>query len=127
MWRYVAGAIAVLLLSFGSFVLGMHRGHGEPGAISEEDVAYVQADLALSHLQDYRDLEADLSRGCAEEALAKLRARVDTQTYVLAGLRTDHPQLVEGILERRDPELLLHLRDFKSKNSDGWKEPKCTK
>jgi len=124
-WLYGLITITMLLLTIGSFVLGVQRGRALAVVVTEDDVMFIQADLALSHLQHYRELEADLSRGCTEVALSKVRARADTQEYVLAGILKDHPRVVEGILARRAPELLVPLRDFKSKYLDGWTEPKC--
>jgi hypothetical protein len=126
-WRYGLVAISIFSLVIGAFVLGVNRGRSVTAGFTADVLAQLQADLALNHLQDYRELEADLSHGCTEEALAKVREHVDTQESVLASLLMDRSRAVGAILDRREPGLALQLRDFKSKYANGWKVPKCTK
>jgi len=118
----VVGLLA--LTAIGSFMLGAKTNRAEPAA----GVAAVQAVLGFNHLLRYRELEADLSKGCSSEALEKVRISIDQETRLLSSYYAEHnsPSVSEYI-SKRDPTLLTQLKGFKSKYGDSWSEPQCAK
>ena len=123
----IASLAAVGLLALTatvSFMLGTKTNRAENAV----GIASVQAVLGFNHLLRYRVLEADLSKGCASEALAKVRISIDQETRLLSSYYSEHnsPSVSEYIA-KRDPTLLTQLKGFKSKYGDSWSEPQCPK
>ena len=126
--RYLLIGFFAVIMAVGSFALGVHRGRSFSEQVASETLNLVQAELSVNHLHRYRELEADLARGCTTEALEKLRIRVNTETLELASLyRQSKLALIKEMLEHRDPVLLKQLPSFKSKYGNAWKEPACTR
>ena len=125
--RYIAWAILLIGIAPASYLLGVRSAGTQWKQALAGELAFVQADLGLGKLQRLRELEGDLARGCAKEALEKVRFDIDTQMYVLSSLYKDHK--ASGAMDpitKRDPTLSAQLDAYKRK-TDSWTEPKCTK
>lgn len=90
------------------------------------ELAQTQGMLAFNHLQRYRDLEADLSKGCAGVALEKARISAATESTLLSSTLKEHPGgWLEKYVSDRSPSLLAELATYKSPYESSWKEPTC--
>ena len=122
----IASAVVALLMltAYGSFVLGARSRTPYIGA----QLASVQAALGFNHLLRYREIEADLSKGCSSEALEKTRISIDQEMHLLASFYAeDNDTGLNKYISDRDPLLLDQLKNFKSKYGASWKEPQCAK
>lgn len=123
---YALSAVFVLTTCFGTYRLGLATGANQAKEAFGPVLASVQVDLGLTKLQRLRALEADLSRGCSKETLAKLRFDIDSQLHVLASLYREHKDTwVVDELAKREPTMPLQLEDFKSQFGNKWTEPEC--
>jgi hypothetical protein len=125
--RYSVLAMLFAAVGVASYVVGVASGKAQSKEAFAPVLASVQADLGMSHILRLRELESDLARGCASEALAKVRFESHTQMLVLSSLYKQYKGtwVVEGIV-KRDPAMLPQLEQFK-KMHDSWNEPKCAK
>lgn len=125
--RYSVLAVMFIATVAMAYSVGVAVGRGQSQESADQALASVQLDLGLNHLQRQRELEADLSRGCSDEALAKVRFDIHTQMLVLSSLYKRHKEtwVVEKVV-KRDSTLPLQLEQFHQTHSS-WIEPKCTK
>jgi hypothetical protein len=89
-----------------------------------------QAMLAFNHMDRYRELEHDLSRGCYAEALDKAKISKDQELTLLSSFLKEHPEPeFAKYVSDREPALVGELRDFKSSYYDeknqSWAWPRC--
>jgi hypothetical protein len=87
-----------------------------------------QAMLAFNHMDRYRELESDLSKGCYVEAIEKAKISKDQELSLLSSFFKAHPD--EGFQKYvldRDPAVAEQLKTFKSAYGDTWTWPKCSK
>src|SRR5258706_16089810 len=100
--RYSISAVLFVAAGTASYVAGVAVGRGQSKEAFAAVLASVQADLGLNQVLRLRELESDLARGCANEALAKVRFESDTQMYVLSSLYKEHKGtwVVESIAKR---------------------------
>lgn len=119
------GAICAVVALAASYAAGVRTGANQAKAGVDEVLASVQADLGLTKLHRLRELESDLTRGCAKEALAKVKFDIHTQLLVLSSFYKDYKDTwVTEKLGRRDPKILAELAAFKQQHQS-WVEPKC--
>lgn len=125
--RYSVLAILFAAVAIASYAVGVANGKAQSKEAFAPVLASVQADLGLNHVLRLHELESDLARGCAREALAKVRFDSHTQMLVLSSLYKQYKGtwVVEGIA-KRDPAMPPRLEQFR-KMHDSWNEPKCTK
>ncbi len=92
------------------------------------DLAAVQAMLSFNHLLRFRELEADLTKGCTNEALAKVHVSVAQEMLLLSSFYQRHsdPEFNKYVTDR-DPALFAQLKTYASPDTQAWKEPKCMK
>ena len=87
-----------------------------------------QAELSFNHMDRYRELESDLSKGCYSIALEKARISKDQELKLLASFLKDHPNTsVSKYDSDRDPALIEQLKTFKSAYGNTWAWPRCSK
>lgn len=86
-----------------------------------------QAEFALNHMERYRELESDLSKGCYTEAQEKAKISKNQELWLLAGFLKNHPDSSIGkLIKDRDPTLIEQLKST-SPYGNSWKEPTCSK
>lgn len=91
-----------------------------------DELAQTQGMLAFNHLQRYRELEANLSKGCNAAVLEKLKISAATESMLLSSALKEHPGgRLEKYVADREPSLLARLATYQSPYGDSWKEPKC--
>ena len=119
--------LLVIVIATATYVAGVAVGKSQSKEAVAAVLASVQADLGLNHVLRLRELESDLARGCSNEALAKVRFDLHSQTSVLSSLYKEHKGtwVVENIA-KRDPAMPAQLEQFREQY-DRWTEPKCTK
>ncbi len=87
-----------------------------------------QAMLWFNHLLQFREIEADLSKGCSPEALEKSRIAIDGELELLSKFHKEYPNSpLNKYISDRDPKLLSQLEDYKSKYGNSWTVPQCAK
>jgi hypothetical protein len=90
------------------------------------ELAQIQGMLAFNHLERYRELESNLSKGCNAAVLEKLKMSAATESVLLSSALKEHPG---GWLEKhvadREPNLPAQLANYQSPYGNAWKEPKC--
>jgi isocitrate dehydrogenase kinase/phosphatase len=119
-------AVAISLVGAVCYGIGSRAGFAEAKEGFGPVLASVQADLGLTKLQRLRELEADLTRSCAKEALAKVRLDIDVQLDLLASLYREYKGTwVVGELVKRDPTVPRQLEGFKKQFGTSWTEPRC--
>jgi len=95
------------------------------GAFSVE-LAQTQGMLAFNHLQRYRELENDLSKGCTTAVLEKLKISAASESTLLSSTLKEHPRgWLEKYVSDRAPNLAAQLAMYQSPYGNSWKEPKC--
>jgi hypothetical protein len=123
----IASVVVVGLLALTaivSFRLGAQTNRAEHRA----GLASVQAALGFNHLRRYREIEADLSKGCSREALEWVRFSIDQETRLLSEYYEKHNDPGLSVyISKRDPMLLTQLKSFKSKYVGSWIQPQCLK
>ncbi len=84
--------------------------------------------LWFNHLLQFREIEADLSKGCSPEALEKSRIAIDGELELLSKFHKEYPNSpLNKYISDRDPKLLSQLEDYKSKYGNSWTVPQCAK
>ena len=87
-----------------------------------------QAMLWFNHLDQFRDIEADLANGCTVVAHEKLRIAIDGEMKLLSSFHKENANSkLNKYISDRDPELLSQLESFKSKYGNSWTVPQCEK
>lgn len=85
-----------------------------------------QAMLWFNHLQQFRDIEADLANECTVEAHEKLRIAIDGEMSLLSSFHKENANsALNKYISDRDPKLLSQLKSFKSKYGSSWTVPQC--
>ena len=121
----VLGVIGLFVLTF---TLAFSYGRKIEKDVIPIKLATIQAMLAFNHLQRYRELESDLSKGCLGEALEKTKISKDIELKLLASFLNEHGDTwVNKYISDRDPSLLEKLKVFRSAYGDSWTEPTCRK
>lgn len=122
--RALAVVVVFLFIAIGSFVLG-HKSRNNQMNI---EIASVQAMQWFNHLLRFRELEADLSKGCSTVALEKVRISIATEMTLLSSFYKEHKSTsMNKYITDRDPTLLKELENFTSKYGNSWVEPLCAK
>lgn len=122
-WFVAIGcALAVVI----SFAIGERQGQRSMLAAARVDLNGVQAMLAFNRLQDERELQLMLSKGCVDQARSMIGYNEDQNMQLLAGFVKGklNPEDVKYITDR-DPKLLSSLNTFKSKYGARWEVPEC--
>ena len=120
----VVVAIIFLLTAVGSFVFGAKTDRHEFAKALYE----TQAMLWFNHLLQFREIEADLSKGCSSEALEATHIAIDQEMQLLSEFHTNNVDTsLNKYISDRDPKLLRQLENFKSKNGNSWTVPQCEK
>ena len=125
--RYALTTLLVIAVATTTYVAGVAVGKYRTNEAVASVLASVQAELALNDVLRLRELESDLARSCSNEALAKVRFELHSQTNVLSSLYKSHKGtwVVEGIA-KREPAITAQLDQFRPQY-DSWNEPKCQK
>jgi len=90
------------------------------------ELAQTQGMLAFNHLNRYRELEANLSKGCNAAVLEKLRISAATESMLLSSSLKEHPGgWLEKYVADREPNLLAQLATYQSPYGNTWKDPVC--
>ena len=120
------GAIGCVLAIVISFAIGDSLGQRSMLAVARVDLNSVQAMLAFNRLQDERELQLMLSKGCVAQVQSLLSYDEDQDMQLLAGFVKGklNPEDVKYIADR-DPKLLSSLSTFKSKYGSRWEIPEC--
>jgi hypothetical protein len=126
----VVRAIAIGLVTaciVAAYVYGLRVGRAESVSGFGNVLDQVQADLSLNKLQRLQELEKYLARGCAEEALIKVRIDIGLEMSLLSSFYKKHKGtwVVENV-EKRDPTLSARLEKFEEP-ATSWTEPQCKK
>lgn len=90
------------------------------------ELSQTQGMLAFNHLERYRELEANLSKGCSAAVLEKLKISAATETVLLSSALKEHPDgwLAKDVASR-EPNLPAQLATYQSPYGNTWKEPTC--
>ncbi len=90
------------------------------------ELAQIQGMLAFNHLERYRELEANLSKGCSAAVLEKLKISAATEAMLLSSALKEHPGgwLAKDIASR-EPNLPAQLATYKNPYGNVLKEPTC--
>jgi len=87
-----------------------------------------QAMFWFNHLLQFREIEADLEKGCSTEALEKTRIAIDGEMGLLSSFHKENANsTLNKYTSDRDPKLLGQLESFKSKYGSSWSMPQCAK
>ena len=114
----------LLAIVLGAFVLGQNTQRERFAA----ELDATQAMLMFNHLLRYREIERDLSKGCASEALEKTKISIDRELKLLSSIeKSNSITWINKYISDRDPELLNQLKTFKSQYGESWTEPICKK
>lgn len=90
------------------------------------ELAQTQGMLAFNHLERYRELEGNLSKGCNAVVLEKLKMSAATESMLISSVLKERPGgWLEKYLADRDPNLPAQLANYQSPFGNAWKEPKC--
>lgn len=90
------------------------------------ELAQTQGMLAFNHLNRYRELEANLSKGCNAAVLEKLKISAATESMLLSSSLKEHPGgWLEKYVADREPNLPAQLATYQSPYGSTWKEPAC--
>jgi len=112
-----------MLVAFGFGAANRYRHHI---LLSGSELAATQAIVRFNHLQTFRDLESDLSAGCADVALEKTRIAVDDELSWLSWFRSEHAiSPIYEYIEKRDAMLLGQLENFVSRYPESAQVPVC--
>lgn len=97
-------------------------------SVFRKELDETQAMLWFNHLLEFRDIEANLSKGCSAEALEKTRISIDYEMHLLSDFhKANENSSLNKYISDRDPKLLGQLESFKSKYGSSWIEPRCLK
>lgn len=95
-------------------------------AAFEAQLAQMQGELALRHLQRYSELESNLVKGCPAAVLEKLRISVAIESMLISSLLKDHQDSgLSQYVTRHSPGLAEKLLAYKNPYGSSWKEPPC--
>jgi hypothetical protein len=90
------------------------------------ELTKTQGMLALNHLQRYRELEADLTKGCTVAVLEKLKISAANESTLLSSELKEHRGgWLEKYVTDRAPNLVGQLATYTSPYGNSWKEPMC--
>ena len=90
------------------------------------ELAQTQGMLAFNHLQRYRELEADLTKGCTAAVLEKLKISAASESTLLSvELKERRGGWLEKYVTDRAPNLVGQLATYRSPYGNSWKEPLC--
>jgi hypothetical protein len=90
------------------------------------ELAQTQGMLAFNHLQRYRELEADLTKGCTAAVLEKLKISAANESTLLSSELKEHRGgWLEKYVTDRSPNLVGQLATYQSPYGSSWKEPLC--
>lgn len=122
--RYIAIGSAVLVVI--AFAIG--NSFGQRSMLKAFSLQYddVQAMLAYNQLDDDRQLQVLLSKGCVTQAQRYLDFYEDRETRLLSEFFKGKLDLetIKYVTDR-DPKLVASLSTFKSKYGSRWDEPDC--
>lgn len=122
--RYIAIGSAVLVVI--AFAIG--NSLGQRSMLKAFSLQYdgVQAMLAYNQLDDDRQLQVLLSKGCVTQAQRYLDFYEDRETRLLSEFFKGKLDLetIKYVTDR-DPKLVASLSTFKSKYGSRWDEPDC--
>ncbi len=125
--RPILVVMSIVVLVIVAYALGAMSQYKRNQSIEHEMTA-VQAMLSFNHLLRFRELEADLTKGCTNEALAKVHFSVAQEMLLLSSFYQRHndPEFNKYVTDR-DPALLAQLKAYAGPDTQAWKEPKCMK
>ena len=121
----VLGSVVAIVIAF-----AVGESLGQRSMISGMSVQLdgTQAMLAFNRIDDERQLQTLLSKGCVAQAQSQLDYYEGRDTKLLSEFfkgKLD-PETIKYVSDR-DPKLMASLNTFKSKYGTRWDEPDCNK
>jgi hypothetical protein len=124
--KYTLAGLAALLCCMATYRIGYVVGTSTTLNAFGPELQAVQVKLGVTKLQRLRELESDLGKGCAPEALAKVRFDIESQLNVLASIYREHKSAgVFDEVAKWDPSIIGQVERFKTQYPNGWTEPAC--
>ncbi|MGH8213558.1 MAG: hypothetical protein ACREPP_10070 [Rhodanobacteraceae bacterium] len=119
-------AVGFLLTAVIALVIGIRLGARSQFRQSAKELDSVQAMMAFNRISDERNMQHLLSKGCIDQAKQWVDFYYDVNMRILAdkyriGITPD----VTDYINKRDPDILNSLSEFKSKFRSSWVQKAC--